>query len=293
MKDLLAILPKKFILISVALIAFVLMLMSFKAVPSGHVGVVRTFGAVHENPMSEGFNLKRPFLDKVTAVNIMLQSKEVTVSAASKDLQTVQTEVSLQYSLIGSVVPSVLQRIGRREHIDATVIFPAISESVKSVTARFTAEELVTQRAKVKLEMEQEIQTFISKTLEDKGVPGAMQIANVAITDFQFSQEFNASIEAKVKAEQDALRAENEKIQRITEAEAGAAEIKLAAEAEAYQVEVTSTARADAIRREASALAQNPLLIDLRSIEKWDGKLPMINGGQSLPMVDLRDLPGN
>ena len=281
---------KKFLRIPIFFFGLILAMGSFKAVESGHVGVVRTFGAVKDAPMNEGLNLKRPLIDKVTQVNIKLQSEEVVATAASKDLQTVQTEVSLQYSLIGEIVPAVYQRIGRRQQIDATVIFPAIQESVKSVTAKFTAEELVTQRAEVKLAIEQEIESFITKTLEDKGVEGAMQIANVAVTDFQFSSEFNASIEAKVKAEQDALRAENEKLRRITEAEAAAAEIELAAEAEAFSIEAVSRANADAIRREAQALAQNPRLIDLRIAEKWDGELPQFSGGGSIPMIDMRNL---
>lgn len=280
--------PRRLVLLGAGLfIALILIGGTFKPIRSGHVGVIQTFGAVHAEPMSEGLNLKRPLLDKVTQVNIKLQTESVNASAASKDLQTVQTEVSLQYSLVGPIVPAVFQRIGRRDAVDATVILPAIQESVKSVTARFTAEELVTQRATVKLEIEQEIEAFIGKTLEDKGVTGAMQIANVAVTDFQFSAEFNASIEAKVKAEQDALRAENEKLRRITEAEAAAAEIELAADAEAYQVEVISRANADAIRREAQALAQNPRLIDLRAVEKWDGKVPYLNGGSSIPIISL------
>ena len=280
--------PKGIAIAIASFVAFILLLSSFKAVRSGHVGVVTTFGAVKDAPMEEGLNLKRPFLDNVTSVNIKLQSEESVATAASKDLQTVQTEVSLQYSLVGSIVPALYQQIGQRAQLDATVIFPAIQESVKSVTARFTAEELVTQRATVKAEIEQEIADFIAKTLQEKGVEGAMRIANVAVTDFQFSAEFNASIEAKVKAEQDALRAENEKLRRITEAEASAAEIQLAADAEAYQVETTSQARADAIRREAQALAQNPRLVDLRAIEKWNGELPTFNGGNSFPILDLR-----
>ena len=138
---------------------------------------------------------------------------------------------------------------------------------------------MVTQRATVKTGIQQAIESFINQTLTEKSVPGAIQLANVAITDFEFSDEFNKAIEEKVRAEQEALKAENEKIRRVTQAEAAAAERRLAAEAEAYQIEQASVARAEAIRREAAALRDNPDLITLRIAEQWDGRLPQITGG--------------
>jgi regulator of protease activity HflC (stomatin/prohibitin superfamily) len=110
----------------------------------------------------------------------------------------------------------------------------------------------------------------------------------VAIKDFQFSADFNDSIEAKVRAQQESLRALNEKQKRITEAEAGAREMELQADAQAYQIEKESVSRAAAIEREAAALAKNPGLISLRAIERWDGVLPRFSGGaQPMPFIDV------
>ena len=81
-----------------------------------------------------------------------------------------------------------------------------------------------------------------------------------AITDFDFSAEFNRAIEEKVRAEQEALKAKNEKLRRVTQAEAAAAERTLAADAAAYEIEVESKARAAAIERPQPAcrLGQPP-----------------------------------
>ncbi len=128
--------------------------------------------------------------------------------------------------------------------------------------------------------------------MKQKGAEGALTIANVAITDFDFSTEFNRAIEEKVKAEQDALKAVNEKLRRVTQAEAAAAERTLAADARAYEIEVSSKARADAIRREAQALKNNPELIQLRMAEKWDGVLPRVTGEGMIPLINLGDLTG-
>jgi len=259
----------------------------FVIVESGHVGVVRTLGAVQPMSLEEGFHLKKPILDRVEQIDIRLTKAENAAQAASKDLQTVSTNVTVQYSLDGAVAPLTYQKIGVRRTVASTLINPAIMESVKSVTAQYTAEELVTKRALVKVAIQTAIVDFIETTLKQKQVENALSIANVAITDFDFSAEFNKAIEQKVRAEQEALKAENDKIRRVTQAEASAAERNLAAGAEAYAIEIESKARAEAIRREAAALKNNPELIQLRLAEKWDGVLPKVSGDGAIPLINM------
>lgn len=275
----------------VGIVVIILLFSSFTIVDAGNVGVVKRLGAVQVEPFLEGFHLKAPVVDKVIPVDIRLINTQTRATSASKDLQTVMTQVSVQYSINGAVAPITYQKIGGVEAVSVKLVQPAILESVKAVTAKYTAEELVTQRARVKGEIQNAINDFIDKTLKDKNIVNALNIANVAITDFDFSQEFNRAIELKVKAEQEALQAKNEKIRRVTQAEAAASEKKLAAEADAYQIEIASKARADAIRREAAALKSNPELIQLRIAEKWDGKLPYFSAGKdTIPMINLKDM---
>ena len=271
----------------IIILVIVLATSAFVIVESGHVGVVVTLGAVQPKPLSEGFHIKKPFMDKIEQTDIRLTKAVSKSVAASKDLQTVETQVSVQYSITGAVAPRTYQRIGTRDVVAATVIGPAIQESVKAVTAQFTAEQLVTRRAEVKQQIQTAIESFIRVTLEDKDVPTALTIANVAITDFEFSDEFNKAIELKVRAEQEALQAINEKTRRVTQAEAGYQERKLAADGEAYEIEAASKAKADAIAREAKALKNNPQLIQLRLAEKWDGTLPRFTGGESIPLINI------
>ena len=273
------------------LVALMLLWGSYVIVESGYAGVVRTLGAVEDEPFEEGFHMKIPFVQDVQQIDIRLRKSAKQATAASKDLQVVSTKVAVQYSLISVVMPKIYQNIGvRAEVVDTNVIDPAILESVKAITAKYTAEELVTRRAEVKVQIQQEIEDFIGTTLLQKGVVGAIHVANVAITDFEFSSEFNRAIEEKVQAEQEALKAENEKLRRVTQAEAAAAERTLAADAEAYKLEVESKARADAIRREAEALKDNPDLIQLRIAEKWDGRLPQFTGGGAIPLLNIDSL---
>jgi regulator of protease activity HflC (stomatin/prohibitin superfamily) len=139
----------------------------------------------------------------------------------------------------------------------------------------------------VKQQIQEALSAFINRTLQEKDLAGALNIANIAITDFNFSEEFNRAIELKVKAEQEALQAKNEKIRRTTQAEAAAAERQLSADAEAYATTVQSKARAEAIEREAAALKQSPELIQLRTVEKWDGVLPRMSGGGVIPFINM------
>jgi len=278
-------------LVPVALVLFVglLVLLSGMAVvvEAGHVGVQRTLGAVRPEPLKEGFHLKRPFLDQVEQVDVRLTASHAQATAASKDLQTVTTQVTTQYSMNGELAPLIYQRVGSLGKVSAALVEPAIQECVKAVTAKFTAEELVTKRELVKQQIQEALISYINTTLREKGLENSLVVANVAITDFSFSPEFNRAIELKVQAEQQALQAKNEKIKRVTQAEAAASERTLSADAEAYSTEVQSKARADAIKREADALKQSPELIRLRAVEKWDGVLPRITSGGVVPFLNL------
>jgi prohibitin 2 len=257
-------------------------------VDAGTVGVVKRFGAVRDTPLPEGLHFKLPFAEEVVPMSTRLTASEAKATAASRDLQIVTTDVTTTYALSGAIAPFTFQRVGTPEKVAATIVNPAIQESVKAVTAKFTAEQLVTQREVVKQQIQQAIEAFINTTLGEKDLQGALSIANVAITDFKFSDEFNKAIEAKVQAEQQALQAKNEKLRRVTQAEAAAEEVKLAAAAQAFTIEAESIARAEAITREAEALSGRPEVLRLRSIERWDGVLPRISSGDNmLQMLQL------
>ena len=254
----------------------------FVTVDAGTVGVVKRFGAVKDVALPEGLHFKMPFAEEVVPMTTRLTASEAKATAASRDLQIVTTDVTTTYAINGALAPLTFQRVGTPEKIAATIVNPAVQESVKAVTAKFTAEQLVTQREVVKQQIQQAIESFINTTLDEKEVQGALNIANVAITDFKFSDEFNKAIESKVQAEQAALQAKNEKLRRVTQAEAAAEEVKLAAAAQAFTIEAESIARAEAITREAEALSGRPEVLRLRTIERWDGVMPRITSGEGV-----------
>ncbi|MBY0358442.1 MAG: prohibitin family protein [Candidatus Obscuribacterales bacterium] len=259
----------------------VIALRSFSIVSTGHVGVTSVFGAVNPTPLNPGLNPKL-FWVSVDHVNTQLQTYHVQSAGASEDLQVVSTEITVPYSLVGAIAPEIAKNVGLDIKIDIEqdILNPAIQESVKAVTARYTAEELITQRQKVKVEIENDIKEFIHSTLLEKSCDGGIDIGNVAVTDFSFSKGFNDSIEAKVQSAQSALKAVNSAKKTVTEAEGQAAQIRNNADGEAYNITQNAVARANAINLEGEQLRKNPNIISLRKTERWDGKLPTYMGGQ-------------
>jgi regulator of protease activity HflC (stomatin/prohibitin superfamily) len=276
--------------IAAVLIFLSLAASSFVVVDAGYVGVVKRLGAVQPEFLPEGFHFKAPFVDAVQEFDVRLSKAESDAGASSKDLQMVRTKIAVQYSMNAALMPMTLQRIGTRLVVERTLIDPAIMESVKAITAQYTAEQLITKRDEVKNRIQAQIDSFLNETLREKELIGSLTIANIAITDFNFSTEFNRAIEEKVRAEQEALKAKNEKLKRVTQAEAAAAEKTLAADAMAYEIEVQSKARADAIEREAKALKDNPQLIQLRIAEKWNGVLPRFTGSDAIPLLSIEGM---
>lgn len=244
----------------IALAVLVVGASSLHAVPAGHTGVVTRFGAVDDTVLSEGLHVVIPFVTRVVDMNNQVTKAEVVSASASKDLQTVNSTVALNYRIESLSAASVYQNIG--VNYENVVVIPAIQEAVKSVMAQYTAEELITLRQTVGAEIQEEISSKLT--------PYGFSTQSVNIVDFQFSEEFNAAIEAKQTAQQNALKAEQDLARVKVEAEQKIAEAQ--AEAESYRLksqEITDQ------------------MLKMEFIDKWDGKLPVVvSDGQSLFNID-------
>ena len=262
------------VIIAIALFLLIVVFNSVVVIQSGTVGVVSTLGAVQDQPLRQGLHFKMPFLQNVEKINVKTLLLEADCSAASKDLQTISSRVALNFHVAIDTAPQLLKGVGTT--YQSVIIAPAIQESVKAGTAKFSAEELITKRQEVSSSIRDELTT----RLQGHGIV----VDTFNITNLDFSQAFNASIEAKQIAQQDALRAEQElnkvKIeaqQQVEKAKAEADATRARADAEAY-----------AIQKVQEQLAKNPAYIDYKKIEKWDGKLPQVQGSSS-PIIDLRE----
>lgn len=257
---------KRIIIISAAaLIAITFLIGAFKVVPAGHTGVMTTFGKISSDGLSEGLHFKWPFVQKIVLIDNRVQKAEVSGSAASKDLQTVTSTIAINYKVLNGYSTELYQNVGKG--YQDIIINPAIQECVKAVAAKYTAEELITNRQTVSEQM----RDLLSEKVSGYGID--IQIFN--IINFDFSAEYNAAIEAKQTAQQNALKAEQD-LQRVrVEAEQKIAQAQ--AEAEAYKLK-------------SQEITQEILM--QQYIEKWDGKLPTMMFGDSNAsfMLDFNSL---
>ena len=229
---------------------------SYIVVRPGHTGVVVTMGKVEENVLQEGFHFKIPFIQEVVEIDNRISKLEVQTEAFSKDLQTVQTNLAINYRVDTKKSYSIYKNVGA--DYEAVLVIPAVNEVLKATSAKYTAEESVTNRGLIS----DGLVDGLNQKLNDSG----LYVTDVNIIDFDFSDAFIQAIEEKQVAQQKLLTAETEKQTVIAKAEADAQTIKIKAEAEA-----------DANRVLSESITNN--IIEYNKIEKWNGELPQVTGG--------------
>lgn len=266
---------RRWLLLGVSAVSGIFLLaMSFSAfqqVDAGKIGVMTRFGAVQNELLPEGLHFVNPFTTKVLQMDVRVQKIEAAATASSKDMQNVTSQVALNFYLSKEKSNIIFQELGMDYR--KNIIEPAIQESIKSITAAYTAEELITKRPEVKKN------TF--ESIKERLNENNIIVTDFSIIDFNFSEEFNRAIERKQIAEQSALTAKNDLVRIQTEAEQVRA--KAMGEAQAS----LEMARAQA---EAQQLLQQSLddrLLQLEAIKKWDGKMPIVTGDGSGAFVDV------
>ena len=237
--------PKKIIIpIVIVIVAVIVGLNSFVVVDAGHTGVVVTMGKVNEGVLQEGVHAKIPFVQSVEKIDNRIQKLEVNTEAFSKDLQSVKTVLAINYRVDTSKSYSIYKNIG--SDYENVLVVPAVNEVLKAITATYTAEQSVTNRAL--------ISDGLVKGLNEKLNNIGLYVTDVNIIDFDFSEAFITAIEEKQVAQQKLLKAETEKQTKIKNAEADA----------------------EANNKINDSLTDK--VIQNKKIEKWNGELPKVQG---------------
>jgi len=236
---------------------------SVYTVDAGERAIVLTWGSV-TSIVDNGLHVKLPFIQKVRIVDVRTRKAHAPAQAASSDMQRVVTEVALNYHMNPDKLEEIYTKTGL--DLEGNLIDPRIQEVVKAVTAKYQADKLLLQREQVK----SEIETLLKQSL----APYHIVVEAVQITDFKFSEQYDAAIEAKQTAEQNAQKAKND-LERI--------------KVEAEQKIATAQAEAEAIRIQSEAIkAQGGEgYVQLKAIEKWNGQLPTYTGGGPLPFLQV------
>ncbi len=246
------------------------------SVDNGNVGVIESFGQLGDI-RQPGFGFKNTFTESLIQVDVRTKrSQDIKAEAASRDLQTVDAVIVVNYHLDSASVKNILREI--QGDPAQTILAPAIQEAFKGTTAQFTAQELIQQREAVKLKARE--------LLRDAVRSKYIVVDELNITNFDFSKEFNAAIEAAQVQKQRNIEATGkleqiriEAQQQVAQAEAAATATKARADAEAYQTRVKAEAEAAAQRAQAAALT--PLYVDYIKAQKWQGQVPSTTLGES------------
>lgn len=261
--------------VAVVLLLFVIPALNpIRTVPVGFRGILLTWGG-YDSTLIEGLHFINPVAQNLVLMEVRTALYQTKADSASSDLQTVETDIALNYHIIPSEAGNVYQKTG--ENFQEKIIAPAIQEAVKASTAKYSAEQLITKRDLVK----QSIDDGIVERLK----PFNITVDQVNIVNFKFSDQFNSAIEAKVTAEQNALTAQR----NLEKIKFEAQQAVVTAQGEADAKLAIAKAEAQSIQLQGEALRNNPQVAQLRAVERWDGKLPtqMFGSSQVIPFVNI------
>lgn len=243
---------------AIVVIGLMFILSPFTVVSPQERGVVIRASQI-SGVMPPGWHFRTPLIDRIVKMNVSTQKTEVQASAASKDIQSVSATIAVNFALDPAHVDTIYQDF-QNDH-ENRIIAPAVQEAVKAATAKFTAEELITQREAVKTSMMEDLKARLA--------PSNIFVQNVSIVNFDFSASFNAAVEQKVTAEQDKLASEFRLEQARNEAEA-------------------IRAKSEAANNDKYVELQR-LEVERAAIEKWNGVLPTnFVPGSAIPFINLQ-----
>jgi len=249
---------------------FLIFLKPWVQIGAGERGVVLNFGAVKPSVLGEGLHFRVPLQQEIVILDVKVQKASTDASASSSDLQEVSSTVAINYHIIPDKANIVYQTLGTE--FKERIIDPAVQEVVKAVSAKYTAENLITKRSSVSDAMK--------STLTERLLEYNIAVDAFSIVEFSFSKIFVDAIESKQTAEQLALKAQRD-LERI--------------KIEAEQKITSAKAEAEALRLQRSNISTD--LIELRrieatlkAIEKWNGILPQVTGSGAVPFIGVGDI---
>ena len=256
----------------------------FARVDSGYVGIITHFGKIQDRVLQAGFHVTGYF-EHVHPVNIRTQINKTELTAFSSDIQQVKLSVAINYNITPDIANTLYKTVGNN-YLD-TLMIPRLNEDVKAVVSNYTAESLIANREK----LSGEIKELMTQDLENYGIT----VSTVSVENIDFTDAFEAAVEAKQVATQEAQKAKTLQEQQTMEAKQDAERKKIAAQAaadvvrqqadaEAYEIKTKSEAQAEANKKVAETLTDE--LIKYEQAKNWDGKLPNVFSGDGvLPII--------
>lgn len=288
---------------------------SIHQVNAGEIAVVKVWGDAKEI-RTAGIHFNLWISHKYEVYDTKVQQTIVTTSAYSQDGQTMDIELVIQYQVQQENIITIVKNYGGLEMLESRIDTVAI-EKMKSVLSQKSAMTIIETRSQVSQDVEDVIRGAITDDY-------CTNITTVVLTDISFSDAFEKTVEDKMIAEQEKLKAEYEKERAIIQAEQALevakleAEAKLAeAEGEAKALEAIAQAQANAIKAKSIEVARmlgfditetttdegiiydidftgktqeeinaiSEYLEYIEYLEKWNGKLPDVVTGDGVSIM--------
>jgi regulator of protease activity HflC (stomatin/prohibitin superfamily) len=255
----------------VAVLLVVGIFTSSSTVQAGHVGVVTTFGSVEPQVLAPGFHFVVPFAQRIVQVDTrVLPHTFKQIDAASQELQSVRLTGTMNYHLDGAKAYELYQNVGLE--FATNIIDPAFSDFIKEVVPQYHVTDILIKRDEIRSAAKQKLGDNLSRY--------GIIVDDIYISDIAFSAEYQAAIEKKQTAQQ-AVETERQVLeQKRVQADQAFAE----ADGKARAAVASAMGEADANRARTDSIS--PQLIDYLRWTKWDGRLPLFQGGQQ-PLVSI------
>lgn len=257
---------------ALVILIIVLVIGGIRVVDETEVGVVKTFGEI-SGTVDSGLNFINPLTQKVTMYDLRVHVRESSFASYTKDAQPLTAAIEYQYALNPAFAEDVAREYGSYEILE-TKLSNIVEERAKIVFAHYSAMPLLENRSNLSTEVAEEV-----KTIENLF---HVTFTSVVVKDIDFSDAFEASVEAKMTAEQAALKAEQDKKTAIIQAEQKKEVAAITAEAAIAQAK----GEAEALEITRQALQNMPdTWVQQLWIEKWDGKLPTTQAGSDAAII--------
>lgn len=256
-------------------------------VPAGHVGVVEHFGQVKESTLQPGFHITKYF-EHVHPVDIRTQRHNYQTEAFSSDIQQVGLTIAVNENISPDAAYKIYTTVGMN-YLE-NLLEPRLMENAKVVISKYTAESLIANREKLSAEVLVKMQADMAQY--------GIYVSAISIENIDFTDQYEAAIEAKQVATQEKQKAQTEQERMTMEetqqaerkriaAQAAADVQKINADAEAYALQVKAEAEAEANKKINQSLTTD--LVEYKKILTWDGKLPTITSGGT-PILNMSNL---
>ncbi len=263
------------LIIAIAIVVLIIAFNCFTIVREGFIGVKYQFGRIVEDDLSAGLNFRIPFIEEIEEVDIRDQIYSVNANAYTSDTQNVQNlQLKLNYRYASSMLSNIIRDTGIA-NVENKLLVPNVAKIAKDAIGKVKAEDLVQTRS--------EVQTTIQNELTEVLSPYGIIVTAFAIENLDFDPAFEASIQEKVIAAQDALKMENKTREKQEEAK----QIVIAAQANADSQLALAEAEAKAIALIEEQLAKSPNYIDYFKIQKWNGVFPQVMSDGVNPFVSI------